>query len=82
MSVPNIIELPCETEETDRLKEIAAIARMISLARQQANDTGEEFLTYCLDMSLAAAMQILELGGETVSPLDRATWSGPRALMN
>ena len=46
--------------EVDFLKEMAAIARMITMARQQANDLGADFPTYCLDLALGAVLQVME----------------------
>ena len=71
-----------EGPEVDFLKEMAAIARMITMARQTANDLGADFPTYCLDLALGAVLQVMEQSGAEISPIDRVSWSGPRHLMN
>ena len=71
-----------EGPEDDFLKEMAAVARMITLARQTANDLGADFPTYCLDLALGAVLQVMEQAGAEISPIDRVTWTGPRHMMN
>lgn len=71
-----------EGPEVDFLKEMAAIARMITMARQTTNDLGADFPTYCLDLALGAVLQVMEQAGAEISPIDRVTWSGPRHMMN
>ena len=68
--------------EVDFLKEMAAIARMITMARQQANDLGADFPTYCLDLALGAVLQVMEQSGAEISPIEHVGWSGPRHMMN
>lgn len=43
--------------DQERLKELASIARLISYARQSAQNLDADFPVRCLDMALAAILQ-------------------------
>ncbi|MDB5525025.1 MAG: hypothetical protein JWM58_2788 [Rhizobium sp.] len=49
--------------ETDFAKELAALARMVTHARQSASELRIDMPTYCLDMALAAILEEMELHG-------------------
>ena len=55
---------------------------MITMARQQANDLGADFPTYCMDLALGAVLQVMEQSGAEISPIEHVGWSGPRHMMN
>lgn len=48
---------------TDFEKELSALARMVTHARQSASDMQIAMPTYCLDMALAAILEEMELHG-------------------
>ena len=48
-------------------KELAALARMISFARQSAQDLNVSLPTYFLDMALASVLDELKIAGVDVS---------------
>jgi hypothetical protein len=50
-------------KNSDFEKELAALARMVTHARQSANDLQIAMPTYCLDMALAAILEEMELHG-------------------
>ena len=49
--------------DTDFEKELMALARMVTHARQSANNLQLAMPTYCLDMALAAILEEIELHG-------------------
>jgi hypothetical protein len=48
-------------------KELAALARMVSFARQTAQDLNVSLPTYFLDMALASVLDELKIAGVDVS---------------
>jgi hypothetical protein len=48
---------------TEFEKELAALARMVTHARQSASELKIGMTTYCLDMALAAILEEMELHG-------------------
>jgi len=50
-------------KSSDFEKELTALARMVTHARQSANELQVTMPTYCLDMALAAILEELELHG-------------------
>jgi hypothetical protein len=48
---------------TDFEKELVALARMVTHARQSASDLQISMPAYCLDMALAAILEEMELHG-------------------
>jgi hypothetical protein len=52
-----------ELSNTEFEKELAALARMVTHARQSASDLKIGMPTYCLDMALAAILEEMELHG-------------------
>jgi hypothetical protein len=50
-------------KNSDFEKELAALARMVTHARQTANDLQIAMPAYCLDMALAAILEEMELHG-------------------
>lgn len=49
---------------SDSLKELASIARLITYARQSAKELNVEFPVWCLDLALGAVLQEMYAGGE------------------
>jgi hypothetical protein len=64
--------LPIETVgyDTDALKELASIARLITYARQSAKALNAEFPVWCLDLALGAVLQEMYSSGEQIPLLD------------
>lgn len=50
-------------KNSDFEKELAALARMVTHARQSASELQIAMPTYCLDMALAAILEEMELHG-------------------
>ncbi|MFT4182386.1 MAG: hypothetical protein QM636_10765 [Rhizobium sp.] len=57
--------LPIETanQDSDSLKELASIARLITYARQSAKGLNAEFPVWCLDLALGAVLQEMYANG-------------------
>jgi tRNA A-37 threonylcarbamoyl transferase component Bud32 len=55
----------------DFQKELAALARMVTFARQTAQDLNVSFPTYFLDMALASILDELKIAGVDVSAVPR-----------
>lgn len=57
--------LPIETTEydSDSLKELASIARLITYARQSAKSLNADFPVWCLDLALGAVLQEMYANG-------------------
>ncbi len=57
--------LPIETasQDSDSLKELASIARLITYARQSAKELNADFPVWCLDLALGAVLQEMYAGG-------------------
>lgn len=52
------LHAPCEDKEVENeLKELASIARLVTYARERANQIGAEFPAYCLELALGAILQ-------------------------
>ncbi len=48
----------CEDNEVENeLKELASLARLVTYARERANQVGAEFPAYCLELALGAILQ-------------------------
>lgn len=64
--------LPIETAsyDTDALKELASIARLITYARQSAKTLNADFPVWCLDLALGAVLQEMYSSGQQVPLLD------------
>lgn len=58
--------------DTDHLKELASIARLITYARQSAKELNVEFPVWCLDLALGAVLQEMYSGMEQPALLDEA----------
>lgn len=58
--------LPIENEEMDSetLKELASIARLITYARQSAKGLKADFPVWCLDLALGAVLQEIYSNGQ------------------
>lgn len=52
-------------------KELAALARMVTFARQTASDLNVGMPTYCLEMALAAILEELEVRGVDLNALTK-----------
>jgi hypothetical protein len=57
--------LPVETasQDSDALKELASIARLITYARQSAKGLHADFPVWCLDLALGAVLQEMYSSG-------------------
>ncbi|PZM15912.1 hypothetical protein [Rhizobium tubonense] len=64
--------LPIETVgyDTDALKELASIARLITYARQSAKGLNADFPVWCLDLALGAVLQEMYSSGPQAPLLD------------
>lgn len=60
-------------QSEDFQKELAALARMVTFARQSAQDLNVAFPTYFLDMALAAILDELKIAGVDVSAVGAAS---------
>lgn len=54
-------------QSEDFQKELAALARIVTFARQSASDLNVAFPTYFLDMALAAVLDEMKIAGVDVS---------------
>lgn len=63
------IKLPVESEgvDSEALKELASIARLISYARQSAMGLKADFPVWCLDLALGAVLQEMYAQGDQPS---------------
>lgn len=57
--------LPIEptSHDSDSLKELASIARLITYARQSAKGLNADFPVWCLDLALSAVLQEMYANG-------------------
>lgn len=66
--------LPIETADTnmdsEALKELASIARLVTYARQSAIGLKADFPVWCLDLALGAILQEMYSAGEKPQPFD------------
>ena len=64
--------LPMETVgyDTDALKELASIARLITYARQSAKGLNADFPVWCLDLALGAVLQEMYSSDQQIPLLD------------
>jgi hypothetical protein len=53
------------------VKELAALARLITYARQSARELQIAFPTYCLDLALGAVLEEMEGHGVEAQPMTR-----------
>lgn len=58
-------------KNSDFEKELAALARMVTHARQSANELQIAMPTYCLDMALAAILEEMELHGIDLKKINK-----------
>jgi hypothetical protein len=58
-----ILPLEPANQDSDTLKELASIARLITYARQSARSLNAEFPTWCLDLALGAVLQEMYANG-------------------
>jgi hypothetical protein len=67
--------LPIETasQDSDSLKELASIARLITYARQSAKELNADFPVWCLDLALGAVLQEMYSGGLQTPLFDDGT---------
>jgi DNA polymerase I-like protein with 3'-5' exonuclease and polymerase domains len=65
--------------DTEFEKELAALARMVTHARQSANELRITMPVYCLDMALASILEEMELHG---IDLKKVTCSDKNAAMH
>lgn len=56
-------------------EELAALARLVTFARQSAQDLNVSFPAYCLDMALSAILDELKVAGVDVSSLGKREFS-------
>lgn len=56
--------------------ELAALARLVTFARQAAQDLNVTFPVYCLDMALGAVLDELKIAGVDVSTIAGAGQMG------
>ncbi len=63
-------------ENTDFEKELAALARMVTHARQSASELQIAMPVYCLDMALAAIVEEMELHGIDLKRVGNTSNSG------
>ena len=59
--------------DSDQLKELASIARLITYARQSAKELNAEFPVWCLDLALGAVLQEMYSGMERPAIFDDGT---------
>lgn len=59
-----VIPTENETMDSEALKELASIARLITYARQSAKGLNVEFPVWCLDLALGAVLQEMYAKGE------------------
>lgn len=52
-------------------KDLAALARMVTFARQAAQDLNISFPEYCLDLALAAVLDELKIAGVDISTVGK-----------
>jgi hypothetical protein len=57
-------------------RELAALARMVTFARQTAQDLNVSLPTYFLDMALASVLDELKIAGVDISSVQGATVAG------
>jgi len=67
---------------TEFEKELAALARMVTHARQCAQDLGITMPAYCLDVALAAIIEEMEMHGVDLRKGEMKTDSGIPAYYN
>ena len=63
-------------------KELVALARMVTHARQSAHDLGTTMPTYCLDLALAAILEEMEMHGIDLRKGEMKTDAGIPAYYN
>ena len=58
-----ILPIEMAHHDSDSLKELASIARLITYARQSAKSMNAEFPVWCLDLALGAVLQEMYTNG-------------------
>ena len=58
-----ILPFEMASQDSDSLKELASIARMITYARQSAKSLNADFPVWCLDLALGAVLQEMYANG-------------------
>lgn len=58
-----IFPIGAANQDSDSLKELASIARLITYARQSAKNLNAEFPVWCLDLALGAVLQEMYANG-------------------
>ncbi|WP_414709178.1 hypothetical protein [Rhizobium sp.] len=58
-----ILPIEMAVHDSDSLKELASIARLITYARQSAKSLEAEFPVWCLDLALGAVLQEMYANG-------------------
>ncbi|WP_374189892.1 hypothetical protein [Rhizobium rhizogenes] len=58
-----ILPIEMAAHDSDSLKELASIARLITYARQSAKSLEAEFPVWCLDLALGAVLQEMYANG-------------------
>ena len=58
-----VLPMGAANQDSDSLKELASIARLITYARQSAKNLNAEFPVWCLDLALGAVLQEMYANG-------------------
>jgi hypothetical protein len=58
-----ILPIEMASQDSESLKELASIARLITYARQSAKSLNAEFPVWCLDLALGAVLQEMYANG-------------------
>ncbi|WFU08675.1 hypothetical protein QA646_15450 [Rhizobium sp. CB3090] len=58
-----ILPIEMASQDSESLKELASIARLITYARQSAKSLNAEFPVWCLDLALGAVLQEMYTNG-------------------
>jgi hypothetical protein len=58
-----VLPIEAASQDSDSLKELASIARLITYARQSAKSLEAEFPVWCLDLALGAVLQEMYANG-------------------
>ncbi|MDE1991037.1 MAG: hypothetical protein KGI75_00975 [Rhizobiaceae bacterium] len=58
-----ILPFEMASQDSESLKELASIARMITYARQSAKSLNADFPVWCLDLALGAVLQEMYANG-------------------
>ncbi|MDL2402972.1 hypothetical protein [Rhizobium mayense] len=58
-----ILPIEMASQDSESLKELASIARLITYARQSAKSLNADFPVWCLDLALGAVLQEMYANG-------------------